>query len=85
MQTESELDQDIWHAIQRVLRTMPKWHPDFHAAQSALKAIFGKLLEGQYTVAQKFVDAMQGWVSHFEKPSDAAKVDVSDIIKLAGQ
>ena len=63
---------------------MPRYHPDYANAQSALRAIFGKLLQGHYTAQWKFIKAMQDWVTFYEKPSDAARVHVSDIIKLAG-
>lgn len=63
---------------------MPKYHPDYFAAQAALRAIFGNILRGKYTSRDSFIAAMQAWVSHYEKPSQAAQVHVSDIIKLAG-
>jgi membrane protein required for beta-lactamase induction len=63
---------------------MPHYHPDFTRAHAALKVIFGYILKGYYTTTQKLIDAFQNWVNQYEKPSQAAQVHVSDILKLAG-
>ena len=64
---------------------MPRYHPDFAAAQAALRAIFGKMLEGHYSATWKLTKDLQDWVTLYEKPSQAAQVDVFNLIRLAGR
>lgn len=60
--------QDVFHAEQRVLRLLPKWHSDYFLASSALKKIFAILPQyDAYPTISTFTAALNRWSKTFQQ------------------
>ena len=84
--TESfpELLQDVWHASQRIIVCMNKFHPDFSSSKKELQTIFAKLqTENAYETPISFAQSLFNWEIKWKSCSLAGKLtDQEQIIYL---
>lgn len=71
--------------IQRILRKMKKFHPDFAAAKSHLSAIFGKIIDGKYAKEQDYVDSIERWIERWSDPLQATSSDQLEALVQLGK
>lgn len=72
--------------MQRVLKTLPKFHPDFKRARQELSSIFGKLQNETpfYKSKQEFASALEDWLELYSNPTQLSKLNDLEKIKLIG-
>jgi hypothetical protein len=76
--------QDIFHAEQRVIRTMNKQHVDYAKAVNELKAVFGRLLTHQMATEDDLARELWSWADKWETPTTSAFYTTVGQIQLAG-
>ena len=83
--TYPEILQDVWHALQRIVSVMSKYHPDYSSAKKELQAIFAKLqVENAYSVAAEFATAVKSWEQKSKTCSLAGKLNEQEQITYLG-
>jgi hypothetical protein len=54
--------QDVWHAIQRIRKTLPASHPDYYVAKAELSQIYFALRNPEaYPKKKDLEDALNNW------------------------
>jgi hypothetical protein len=77
--------QDIWHALQRVLKCMPKNHADYKEAKKDLKTLFAKLNKPEaYPEKTGFVTALTNWLNTYSSASVAQKLPPKEQVTYLG-
>jgi hypothetical protein len=71
--------------MQRVLKTMPKTHPDYFRARKEFALIFGKLKhKNAYPNIEELKKALEDWGEKFSNPSNLGKLTDLEKIKYIG-
>ena len=77
------LSQDIWHAQQRVIKSMSRSHHDYSMAVLDFKGIFRDMQKKVYTTPQHFATALDEWSTQYSVAHKSKSVDSS--IDLLGR
>ena len=75
---------DIFHAEQRVFRTMNKQHVDYAKAVNELKAVFGRLLTHKHASEQHLTRELWAWAEKWANPTTRAFYTTVGQIQMAG-
>lgn len=71
--------------MQRVLKTMPKAHPDYKRARKELSAIFGKVKQPNgFETKELLSNELEKWAEKFSNPSNLGKLTDLQKIKYIG-
>ncbi len=75
--------QDIFHARQRITRELLRTHPQWSTAMFECKQMFSKLVSGEYTDAQLFIDDLNHYRDKYTAEVAHSKIgDMSLIVEL---
>ena len=77
--------QDIWHSSDRIIRKMSKTHPHYHAAKTALKQIYRKLITKDVFSAADFKDEMLEWGKYWSDVKLPVPMDKKQYVQYAGK
>lgn len=77
--------QDIFHAEQRVIRSMNKQHVDYTIAVTALKAVFGRLLTKKFRSCLDLARELDIWAEKWAEPTESAYMTTIGRVQMAGK
>jgi hypothetical protein len=79
-----KVSQDVWHAEQRVLTPMHKYHASYRTAKYSFQAIFATLKKKEFERKEDFVEAIKNWMDQYKQTTLRSKMNKSQLLKSVG-
>jgi predicted nucleotide-binding protein (sugar kinase/HSP70/actin superfamily) len=77
--------KDLFHASQRVLKTLSKFHADYSNAKKDFQMIFAKIKhESSYPKMQDLKKELKKWLQNYSKSSTLEKLNDIEKVKFIG-
>ena len=77
-------EQDLWHAQQRVLKHLSRWHADYKSSSKEFKGLFQQLLSKKVYSRAVLCALLEDWKKKWSTCSAIEKLSEKQMVILLG-
>lgn len=73
---------DIYHAKMRVVKLLPRSHPDYKVSVQEMAAVLAKIRNQGYPKVEDLAESLHQWATQFKTPTEGSRYNTNEIILL---
>ena len=76
---------DIYHAKMRVVKLLPRSHPDYKPSVQGISTILASIKQHEYLSTHALASSLRQWCTQYKTPTEGSRYNTNELILLLNQ